>query len=95
MALFALTCTDKPGALALRLATREAHLAYLRERLSMIKIAGPVLNATGDPAGSLFIIEADTPAEVEALAAADPYQLAGLFAEVTIQPWRLVLGGFA
>ena len=28
-------------------------------------------------------------------AEADPYARAGLFAEVAVEPWRLVVGGFA
>ena len=95
MALFILTCTDKPGALDLRMATREAHLAFLSERMSMVKVGGPLLDKADGAIGTLLVIEADSAAEVEAFAAADPYQLAGLFEQVTIQPWRLTVGGFA
>lgn len=95
MALFVLTCTDKPGALDLRTATREAHLAYVREHLAMIKVAGPLLSETGEMVGSMFIIEADSAAAVEAFSAADPYRIAGLFSEISVQPWRVTIGGFA
>ncbi len=95
MALFILTCTDKPGALDLRLATREAHLAFLRDRMPMIKVGGPLLDDAGAMVGSLLVIEADSAAEVEAFAAADPYQTAGLFDQVSVRPWRVTVGGFA
>jgi len=95
MALFILTCTDKPGALDLRMATREAHLAFLRERMSIIKVGGPLLDDAGGMIGSMLVIEADSAAEAEAFAAADPYRLAGLFERVSVQPWRLAVGGFA
>ena len=36
MALFVLTCIDKPESLALRLATREAHFAYANGKPGMI-----------------------------------------------------------
>ena len=95
MSLFILTCTDKPGALDLRMATREAHLAYVREHLAMIKVAGPLLDDAGGMAGSMFIIEADSAAAVEAFSAADPYRLAGLFDQVSLRPWKITVGAFA
>lgn len=95
MALFVLTCLDKADALDLRMATREAHLAYVRENLSRIKVAGPLLDAAEQMKGSMFVIEAENAAEVEAFSAADPYRTAGLFESVTVQPWRVTVGGFA
>ncbi|QUD86994.1 YciI family protein [Phenylobacterium montanum] len=95
MALFVLTCLDKAGALDLRMATREAHLAYVRENLRRIKVAGPLLDAAEQMKGSMFVIEAENAAEVEAFSAADPYRTAGLFESVTVQPWRVTVGGFA
>ena len=95
MALFVLTCLDKPGALDLRMATRETHLAYIREHMALVKVAGPLLDAAGDMAGSMFIIEAEDAAQVEAFTAADPYNKAGLFSETSVRPWRVTVGGFA
>ena len=56
MPLFTLMCFDKPNALDLRMATREAHLAYVRENLAMVKLAGPMLDADDGMAGSLFVV---------------------------------------
>ena len=95
MPLFILTCVDHPGSLARRMAAREAHLAYAGEHLSMIKVAGPLLDEAGDMAGSMFIIEAPDKAAVEAFSAADPYRLADVFERVEIWPWRITLGAFA
>ncbi|WP_372781554.1 YciI family protein [Phenylobacterium sp.] len=92
MPLFALICFDKPNALDLRMATREAHLAYVRENLAMVKVAGPMLDAGDGMAGSLFVIEAETRDAVEAFNAADPYQQAGLFGQVEIRGFRATLG---
>ena len=84
---------DKPGHLPVRLANREAHLAYLAEQAAAIKIAGPYLDeATGEPRGSLLIVEAESVEAARALLARDPYAVAGLFAEVEIRPWRWVIG---
>ncbi|GHC73966.1 YciI-like protein [Limoniibacter endophyticus] len=90
--LFALLCTDREDALALRLATRDAHIAYLNELndRGTLKFAGPFLDADGKPNGSLVVVEADSSAEAKALAASDPYAKAELFASVEIKPWNWV-----
>ena len=87
--LFVLICTDKPDSLALRLATRPAHLAWLET--VVVKGAGPFLDDAGNPNGSLVIIEAKDKAEAEAIAARDPYALAGLFASVEVRPWKWLI----
>jgi uncharacterized protein YciI len=87
--LFAINCTDKPDSLELRMATRPTHLAYLIGCQPQLMLVGPVLTE-GKPAGSLIVIEADDLASAEAFAANDPYALAGLFAEVRVQPFRMV-----
>ncbi len=92
MATFTLICFDKPGALDLRMATREAHLAYVREHLAMVTMAGPMTDAEGGMAGSLFVIEAEDRAAVEAFNAADPYAKAGVFGQVEIRGFKATIG---
>jgi uncharacterized protein YciI len=92
MALFMLACFDKPNSLDLRMATREAHLAYARDNAGTIKVAGPMLDEAEGMAGSLFILEADDRAQVEAFNAADPYQQAGLFGQVEIRGFKASIG---
>ncbi|MDZ5646453.1 YciI family protein [Nitrospirillum sp. BR 11828] len=87
---FAITCTDKPGHLDLRLATRPRHLEYLDGQVDHIVVAGPLLDAEGKPTGSLLVVDFPDEAAAQAFAAADPYAEAGLFASVTIQPFRVV-----
>jgi uncharacterized protein len=95
MPLFVMTCLDHEGALDRRMNVREAHLAWVRERMAMVKVAGPLLDEAGDMIGSMFVLEAKDRAAVEAFAADDPYGRAGLFQSVEIRPWRVTLGGFA
>lgn len=95
MALFALLCADKPNSVDLRAVTRPTHLDYLNGLGGAVKVAGPLLGADGQPVGSLLIVEADDAAGAKALADADPYAKAGLFASVEVKPWRLGVGGFA
>lgn len=90
MPLYALICTDRPGALDLRHATRPAHKAYLAASGRVVH-AGPFLR-DGAMCGSLIIITAADRAEAEAFAAADPFALAGIFADTRIEEWDKVTG---
>ena len=93
MPVFALICHDKPNSLELRLATREAHLAYARGSGAKILLGGPLLADDGQTMqGSLILIEAADLAAAKAFAANDPYGRAGLFESVEIRPWRKVIG---
>lgn len=91
MPLYVIQHEDKPGALQLRLDTRQEHLAYLAEAKG-VKVAGPYLNEAGEMVGSLLIVEADDMAGAEAFAAGDPYAKAGLFASSQIRQWRHGVG---
>jgi hypothetical protein len=88
--LFALICTDRPGGLDLRLATRANHLAYLETHAGRIVSAGPLLDMDGRPNGTLLVLDANDRAEAEGFAAADPYARAGLFESTLIRTFRPV-----
>ncbi len=92
MSLFVLACFDKPNALELRMATREAHLAYVREHAAQVKLAGPLLDEAEAMAGSLFILDVADRAAAEAFNAADPYQKAGLFGRVELRGFKASIG---
>jgi uncharacterized protein YciI len=92
MALFVLTCLDKTGALDVRMAAREQHLAWVASRPGELKLGGPFLDENGDMAGSLMIIEAADLAAARAFNAEDPYSRAGLWANVDIRPFRVTIG---
>lgn len=91
MSLFVLFCIDKQDALELRLANREAHIAYVRAG-DRVKLGGPLTDDAGAMIGSMLIVEAADRAEVEAFAAGDPYSVAGLFERVEITPFKATLG---
>ncbi|MEM9105617.1 MAG: YciI-like protein [Pseudomonadota bacterium] len=88
--LFALICTDKPDSLELRMNTRPEHVAYLSDLndRGILKIAGPFLNESDEPCGSLVVVEAENKDAARMIAENDPYSLAGLFAEVDIRPYN-------
>lgn len=89
--LIALMATDKPGALDLRKANRDAHLAYLKSSDGIAQ-AGPLLDAEGGMIGSLIILDLPDMSAAQDWAANDPYAKAGLFAEVKLIQWNRVIG---
>lgn len=96
---YALISEDKPGTLAPRLQARPDHLA----RLEALKNEGRLLLAGPHPAidsenpgeagftGSLVVAEFDSLEAARAWADADPYVAAGVYAQVTIKPFKKVL----
>ena len=94
MPLFVISWLDKPNSLDVRLAAREAHLAYVRET-GVVRLGGPFLDANGDMAGSMIIIEADDLETAKAWHALDPYRAAGLFETSEVRPWRTTVGAIA
>ena len=97
--LYAIIAEDIPNSLETRLKTRPAHLA----RLETLKAQGRLVLAGPHPAidttdpgpagftGSLIVAEFSSLEEARAWAAADPYQETGVFARVTVKPFKQVL----
>ena len=93
MPLFILNARDKAGALDIRMANRPAHLAWAEGFADKIRMAGPVFADDGETfAGSVFVMEMDSLADMQAWAAADPYAKAGLFETVEIKPFAWLIG---
>jgi uncharacterized protein YciI len=96
---FAIIAQDHPGSLDKRLAVRAEHL----ERLNKLQDEGRMLLAGPFPAiesenpgpagftGSLIVAEFASLADAEAWAKVDPYVAAGVYAEVSVKPFRKVL----
>ncbi|MWD28293.1 YciI family protein [Aquicoccus sp. SCR17] len=87
---FAVIARDKPGALEIRKANRDKHLAYL-DQTGCVTLAGPLLEE-GEMTGSLLILDLPDKAAAEDWAAGDPYAQAGLFDRVEIMEWKKVVG---
>lgn len=88
---YALMARDKAGALEIRKANRDAHLAYIKET-GVVAQAGPLLDGDGQMCGSLVILDVADQAAADQWAAGDPYAKAGLFDSVSISPWNRVIG---
>jgi uncharacterized protein YciI len=90
--LFALISSDKPDSLAIRMADRPEHVAYLQSLGDSLMFAGPFLMEGGETmCGSLIVIEASSIHVARTIAAGDPFAKAGLFANVDIRPWLWVM----
>lgn len=97
--LYAIIAEDVPDSLETRLATRPAHLERLNALLDQgrLILAGPHpaidTNDPGDAgfSGSLIVAEFNSLEDAEAWAADDPYQHAGVYAKVTVKPFKKVL----
>lgn len=93
MPLFILNARDKAGALEVRMANRPAHLDWAKGAADKIRMGGPVFAEDGETfAGSVFVIEMDSLADVHAWAEEDPYTKAGLFESVEIKHFAWLLG---
>jgi uncharacterized protein YciI len=88
MAHFFIYAVDKPNHVDVRLSTRPVHLEHLAAHKDRILVAGPTLDDSGQPVGSVFLVEFPDINSVEKFLSLDPYAKAGLFESVTIKPWR-------
>lgn len=96
---YAIIAEDIPGSLEKRLAARPAHV----ERLNALVAEGRLLLAGPHPAidsadpgeagfsGSLIVAEFPSLPEAETWASHDPYAAAGVYARVTVKPFRKTL----
>ena len=97
--LYVILAEDVPGSLEKRLANRPAHL----ERLKALQDAGRIILAGPFPAidspdpgpagftGSLIVAEFDSLEDAQTWADADPFVAAGVYAAVTVKPFRVTL----
>lgn len=90
--MFVVHCQDKPGATQIRLDNRAAHLDFLKANLAKVVMAGPVqTDDRSGMVGSVLVLDFAERAELDAFLAQDPYAKAGLFAAVTVLPYKKVL----
>jgi hypothetical protein len=97
--LYAIISEDRADSLTDRLQARPAHLA----RLEQLQAAGRLVLAGPHPAidgpdpgpagfsGSLVVAEFDSLDAAQDWADADPYHVAGVYAHVTVKPFKKVL----
>ena len=89
--LYAMIAKDVPDALQKRLDTRPVHLAHLNSLGKKLVFAGALLNAEEQPEGSIVVFQAETLEEAQAMADADPFVAAGVFASYEVKRWRVAI----
>lgn len=97
--LYAIVSTDVDNSLSQRLSARPAHLARLENLKAQgrLELAGPnpaIDNENPGDAGftgSVVIAEFDNLASAQAWADSDPYIEAGVYANVSVKPFKKVL----
>ncbi len=97
--LYSIVATDHPASLEKRLGARPDHVA----RLTELRDQGRLILAGPNPAidsedpgdagfsGSIIIAEFESLDAAQAWADADPYVAAGVYAEVSVKPFKRVL----
>jgi uncharacterized protein YciI len=89
--LYAVLFEDKPNLDSdVRRQHMAAHLVFLEKNAAHIKAAGPLRASPGDPAGGLWLVEADSAGAVDALVKEDPFWPTGLRRSVRILEWSRV-----
>jgi len=96
---YAIISEDVENSLPLRAKARDAHLARMRELLAdgRVLIAGPhpAIDAEepGEAgfSGSLVVVDFSSLEEATAWANEDPYVTTGVYANVVVKPFKLVL----
>lgn len=67
------------------------HLQFLGDNSDAIEAAGPLKDAvTADPAGGIWIVDADDTVQVQALIERDPFYPTGLRKKIRILEWTQV-----
>jgi uncharacterized protein YciI len=90
--LWMINCVDGPNSAALRKAHRDAHMTHLEANADHLVMAGPLQNdARTASVGSLLIVDFPDRDGAVAFAQRDPFNKAGVFASVTICPFRRTL----
>lgn len=88
---FAVLFEDTPGlGDDIRRRHMAEHLAFLERNAARIEAAGPLATPSGEGAGGLWLVEAESAAAVEALVREDPFWPTGLRRAVRVLVWSQV-----
>jgi len=90
--LIVIHCLDKIDHLELRMATRPAHLEWLKSNLPGGAYVGPLFGGDGKTfEGSLYILDFASLDAASEWIKDEPYYKAGLFEAITMHPSRNIL----
>ena len=90
MKTYIITCFDKKNSIKKRLANRELHLKHLKSLKNNLILAGPILNKTNKPKGSVLILKFQNKFKLNNFLKNDPYSKVGLFETINIEIFKRV-----
>jgi hypothetical protein len=90
--IYAVLCTDKPGAGGLRDRLLTEHLSFVEAHFDRYRVAGPLYDESGAMTRSLFVIRAESLAEAKAFMAQDPYVAGGLYEAIEYRRFLPAVG---
>ena len=89
--LYVVLFTDDPGRADARRQGMADHLAFLERNRDRIRAAGPLRDASsGEAAGGLWLVEAESAEAVAQLYRSDPFWPTGLRQSVRVLEWTQV-----
>lgn len=89
--IFAVLFEDDPARVDMRQRHMAEHLAFLTRHTTSISAAGPLTDtADGSPNGGLWLVEAESAEQVQALCREDPFWPTGLRKSIRVLAWTQV-----
>ena len=95
MPLYAMIGFDQPDSIERREHFRAAHRAYVAGNIGVLRLAGAFNRDDDKQIGSLLIFEAPDEDAVWAWIKAEPFYKAGIYRQVEVRRWNLVIGQIA
>jgi uncharacterized protein YciI len=94
--LFLIHCLDKEGAQGLRAEHANAHAQYMRAHAAHVRVGGPLLSDDGTQRrGVLVLAEFEHAQQVQDFLDQEPYRRAGVFEQVSVHPFQMVMNAYA
>lgn len=81
---------DYPNSLHKRMATRTAHLDYVRQLKAsgQFVLGGALLDDAGQMIGSMLILTLETDEQLQEYLRTDPYIVQGIWEKIDVKPFR-------
>ena len=96
MALYLVIGFDRhPHQMPLRDSVRPEHRSYVLGHAEKLRMAGAMVDDSGNQQGTMLVFEADSAEEVWAWVRAEPFYQAGVYETLAVRKWDLVIGAIA
>ena len=93
MPLYAMIGFDHPESITRRETIRTEHRAYFHAHLHRVRLAGAFNDENGKQIGTMIVFEADDEQTVWDWIKAEPFYSGGIYRQLGVRLWNLVVGG--